>query len=342
MKFNKKLGAAVIVALFCFSFLPVLTSHIVKAQSSSNVLFSDNFDTNQPNSQFVLGTYDNLNSTTYNSATHSLQVSGESIAYTNSYATFSATTGQIYIQLFFMSPNDGTGVSNWVAELTGNNGNTWFEILQDSDNGLEFFIGDNTYHPATPVFLTPNVWQNITLSLYLDPSQGSNSYVSLWLNGQEIITNQNMPQVTGYQIDTIIFATSIESQTNYYDDVIIGTQSSYTPSPTPTPTPTPTPYPIITLTPTPINTTPNPTSTSKSSPTSTSTSSTKSTLTPTPASTHTATNTKTSMVIFSVVDWLIVIAVIIIALILVVLVGYRRRRRKPNTQETEKTYLGTF
>ena len=209
MKFNKKLGAAIIIVLFCFSFLPVFTLHTAKAQSSNSVLFSDNFDTNQPNSQFVLGAYDSLNSNTYFSSTHSLQVSGESSngdePGTNSYATLSSTTGQIYIQLFFMSPNDGHGVDNWVMELTGNNGNTWFELRQDSGDGLEFYIGDNTY--SASVFLTPNAWQNITLSLYLDPAHGTGSYVSLWLDNQEIITNQNMPQVTGYAIDTIIFLT---------------------------------------------------------------------------------------------------------------------------------------
>jgi len=323
VKFNKKLGAAVIIFLFCLSFLSVFTPHTAKAQSSSSVLFSDDFDTNQPNSQFVLGTYDSLNSTTYVSPTHSLQVSGKSSDYTNSYATFSATTGQIYIQ-FFLMQSAGEGVNNWAIELTGNNGNTWFEIRQDSADGLEFYIGDNTYY--TNVFLTPNVWQNITLSLYLDPSQGTGSYVSLWLDSQEVITNQNMPQVTGYEIDTIIFLTPYENLTNYYDDVIISSQPSYSPPTTPTPAPTPTP----------INTTPNPTSTSTPSPTSTSTSSPKPTLTPTP--TRAATPTA---FVFSAVDWLIVIAVIIIVLILIIVAWYRRRR-KPKTQQTQKTYLGTF
>jgi hypothetical protein len=61
---------------------------------------------------------------------------------------------------------------------------------------------------------------------------------------------------------------------------------------------------------------------------------------PTPTTARTPTATAAALV-FSAVDWLIVIAVIIIVLILIILAWYRRRR-KPKTQQTQTTYLGTF
>ena len=89
----------------------------------------------------------------------------------------------------------------------------------------------------------------------------------------------------------------------------------------PAPTPTPTPVPTVA-----------PTSVPTAAPTSVPTTS------PTPMLTPTAT---AAAFVFGVVDWLIVILVIVIVLIVMILVWYRRRR-KPETQQTQKTYLGTF
>ncbi|MGD0645410.1 MAG: hypothetical protein ABSA75_10945 [Candidatus Bathyarchaeia archaeon] len=62
-------------------------------------------------------------------------------------------------------------------------------------------------------------------------------------------------------------------------------------------------------------------------------------ISPTPT-TRTPTAT-TAAFVFSAADWLIVIAVVMILLILVILTLFRRRR-KPQTQETQKSYMGTF
>lgn len=262
--------------LIASMFLTITKPQSVKAQS--DFLFTDDFDANQPNAQFTLGSNDIINSTDSVSPTHSLQVSSESVP-PFSHATFDNATGQIYVTLFYKTNN--TGYSN-ILQLLGET--AYIGIYQDQ-NGVIFDwdYGSNETH----ILLSPNVWYNITLSLYLDPNHGSNSSATLWLNGS-IIANQEMPQVDGYDINTLVFDTiRVWRALNSYDDISISAQSIIVPSPTPgqTPTPTPTSTPPPTSTPTPIPTqeptaTPNPTTIPTSNPTATPTS----TRTPDPTS----------------------------------------------------------
>ena len=206
---------------------------LVNAQSA--ILFSESFDTNQPNHQFTLGSDDELNNTFYVSSQNSLQVNPRSSP--DSYATFYDSTGQLYVQILYATNN--TGYSR-IATLRGNTG--WLSIYQDG-NGIIFDWDVNANE--TNVLLTPNVWYNITLSVYLDPNHGTNSSAILWLN-QVPIANQSMPQVDGYDLNTLTFEPSLSIQAvDNYDNIIVSTQpistaqSSATPSPTPTSTPTP-------------------------------------------------------------------------------------------------------
>jgi hypothetical protein len=249
---KRRILVALLVAVLAANvFLAFGAVRLVQAQSG--VLFSDDFDTSQPNPQFTIGSDDVMNDTFYVSSPCSLQVSHDSSP--SSYATFIDTTGQLYVQMLYAT--NATGYSRIVA-LTGNTG--WIGIYQDA-NGIIF---DWDYDANfTNVLLTPNVWYNITLSLYLDPSQGSNSSASLWLN-QTLIASQSMPQVDGYDINTLTFepSSSIQAVDNY-DNIIVRTQpiNDYLPAPTPTPEPTatPSPTPITTASPTPsITSTPFP------------------------------------------------------------------------------------
>ena len=235
------------IVLLLFSvFLTIAKPQSVKAQSVS--LFSDDFDTNQPNAQFTLGSNDTITSTDFVSPSHSLQVSSATVApFSN--ATFDNVTGQIYVKVNYKTNN--TGYSN-ILQLRGE---TAYNGIYQDQNGI-IFDWDYGYN-ETNFLLSPNVWNNITLSLYLDPNQGSNSSAILWVNGS-IIASQGMPQVDGYNINTLVFDTTrVWRAATWYDDIFVGTQSSISPSPTPTPTPdptaTPTPTPTAspTLSPTP-------------------------------------------------------------------------------------------
>ena len=179
---SKKILIIIIAMLITSMFLTITKPQSVKAQS--DFLFIDDFDTNQPNSQFTLGSNDVLNSTDYVSATHSLQVSSESVS-SFSQVTFDNATGQIYVTFFYKTNN--TGYSN-IMQLRGE---TAFFVIYQDQNGVIFDwdYGANETH----VLLSPNVWYNLTLSLYLDPNHGSNSSATLWLNGS-IIASQEMPR----------------------------------------------------------------------------------------------------------------------------------------------------
>jgi hypothetical protein len=247
----------VIIALLIFSgFLAVAEPQPVKAQSVS--FFSDDFDTNQPNAQFTLGSNDTITNAAFFSSSHSLQVSSATVApFSN--ATFDNVTGQIYVKVNYKTNN--TGYSN-ILQLKGDS--AYIGIYQDQ-NGI-IFDWDYGYN-ETNILLSPNVWNNITLSLYLDPNQGSNSSATLWLNGS-IIASQGMPQVDGYNINTVVFDTTrVWRAATWYDDIFVGTQLSISPSPTPTPTPDPTATPTPTATPSPtLSPTPTPAPTLTSTP----------------------------------------------------------------------------
>ena len=261
---RKKLSVFIIIILLSSIFLTITNTHSVRAQSNS--LFSDDFDTNQPNSQFTLGSNDVINSSIYDSPTNSLQVSSQSVP-PFSHANFNNVTGQIYVKIFYETNN--TGYSS-ILQLRGET--AYIGVYQDQ-NGIIFDwdYGSNDTH----VLLSPNTWYNVTLSLYLDPNHGSNSSATLWLNGS-IIASQEMPQLDGYDINTLIFDTiRVWRAVNRYDDIFVSAQSTIVASPTPVPTATPTqtPIPVATATPTqtpiPVATaTPTPTTIPTSKPTS--------------------------------------------------------------------------
>ena len=277
---RKKLCIFMIGLLFFSVFLAIAKPQSVKAQPVS--LFSDDFDINQPNLQFSLGSNDTITSASFFSPSHSLQVSSATVSpFSN--ATFDNVTGQIYVKINYKTNN--TGYSN-ILQLKGET--AYIGVYQDL-NGI-IFDWDYGYN-ETNILLSPNVWNNITLSLYLDPNQGSNSSATLWLNSS-IIASQGMPQVNGYSINTLVFDTTrVWRAATWYDDIFVGTQSSISPSPTPdptaTPTPTATPSPTLSPTPTPAPTstlapiqTSNPTATPTQKPTSDPTSSPTSSATP--------------------------------------------------------------
>jgi hypothetical protein len=278
---------ALLVAILAANmFLAFGVVHSVQAQSG--VLFSDDFDTSQPNPQFIIGSNDTMNNVLYVTSPCSLQVSPNSSP--SSYATFDDTTGRLYVQMLYATNTSGY---SRIATLTGNTG--WIAIYQDA-NGIIFDWDNNANE--TNILLTPNMWYNITLSLYLDPNQGSNSSATLWLN-QTLIANQSMPQVDGYDVNTLTFDPSLSIQAiDYYDNIVVSTQpindSLPTPSPTstvsPTPSPTATPTPVPTAVPTP---TPTPIPTASPTPTPTPTLSPSPLPTPTPTLTPTPTATPT-------------------------------------------------
>lgn len=271
----------ILMMLLSNIFLSITTQQSVRAQSDS--LFSDDFDTNQPNSQFTLGSNDVINSIVYVSPTNSLQVSSESVT-PFSHATFDNMTGQIYVKMFYETNN--TGYSN-ILQLKGET--AYIGIYQDQ-NGI-IFDWDYGFN-ETYVLLSPNVWYNITLSLYLDPNNGSSSSAMLWLNGS-IIANQQMPQVDGYYIDTLVFDTiQVWRTTTRYDDIVVSTHSNNVPSPTPVPTETSSPTAVPTATPT---STPISTATPTSSPSTSHTPTVTPTNTPTSTPTSTATPTVPEM-----------------------------------------------
>jgi hypothetical protein len=256
LKSQKSILITLLVVILVANVFLVLDK-VCLAQEQSGILFNDDFDTKQPNPLFTIGSNDSLNDTAHFSSPYSLQVYPTSSPYSS--ATFIDTTGQLYVQMLYST--NTTGYSR-IATFSGNAG--WIGVYQDA-NGVIFDWDYNAN--ITNILLTPNVWYNITLSLYLDPDQGSNSSATLWLN-QTIIASQSMPQVDGYDLNTLTFEPSSNIQAiDNYDDIIISTQpisSTIASSPTPTPIPAPTSTTTISSTnptaiPTPART-PNPSS----------------------------------------------------------------------------------
>ncbi len=267
-----------IIALLISSvFLTISKPQSVKAQTG--FLFSDDFDANQPNSQFVMGSSDLLNNTDYVSPNNSLQISSQSTTF--SHATFDNVTGQLYTQIFYQT--NKTGYS-YILSLRGET--AYIGIYQDQYGII--FDWDYGYN-ETNVILSPNVWYNITLSSYLDPNQGSLSSATLWLNGS-IIAKQDMPQVDGYYLNMLTFDTirTWKAITNY-DDILVSNQ----PFGHSEPSPTSTPIPTATSTPTPSS---SPTPTDSPTPTLSLTPTTPPSIssTPTPKASSTPTNKPTS------------------------------------------------
>jgi hypothetical protein len=308
MKPQKKiLLGLLLVFLTSNVFLTFASNHFVKAQLDP--LFSDNFDTGQPNSQFTLGSNDALDNTNYVSPTHSLLVSPQSSQY--SHANFTDTNGQIYLQFFYK-----TSLPSYSKIITLQGETAWISIYEDQ---YGIWIDWNWDSFFTNTTLTPNIWYNMTLSLYLDPYAGSNSSLNMWLNGT-IIANQNMTQLDGYSVNQIVFEPNyIPDSFNNYDDIVVSNQPFISPTPTPSPTtsptPSPSPSPTPTATPTP---TPTPSPTASPIPTPAPT--------PTPSSSSTHTQTASpSPVPFSTPVFLPLLALsVFIGATLSILILYRK------------------
>jgi hypothetical protein len=265
MKSQNKIILGLILVFLTMNIFFVAGNHFVQAQADP--LFNDNFDIEQPNSQFAYGSNDTLDNANYASPTHSLLVSPESLQYSR--ANFSDTSGQIYIQILYE-----TSLPSYSRIITLQGETAWISIYED-EYGIWIDWNYDGFFTNTP--LIPDLWYNITISLYLDPNESSNSSLNMWLN-ETSIADLNMVQLDGYSINAIVFEPNYVSDSfNNYDDVIISTQPFISPTPSVSPTPSPSPTPSSTSSPT-----PSPTETS--TPTLTSSPTLTEPLTPSPSS----------------------------------------------------------